>query len=355
MKRNLIFLITALLSIPTFYGCPGSNYPIRKYPKGYFPDSATNLERVNSEYDDINMDLMMIFSTNFIIFSSNRNSQGDQYDVVSQPLSFVWDQINGNFFIDDNVYSAISPFILQEIKSDADEFGPYAFCYGDSTFLFLTSNKTDKNNVEYYSFRDPNCSASNQSYEEVINGPRSVPFLSNSDINEGYVSFQTDLMPIDHFNRIFDNDKFTHLIFCSDSLGQNDIFSIALPEKFDLYSYMTDSQTVVKDYLTAVNSSSNDRCPNVCGNFMVFSSDRPGGLGGYDFYYSIFDNEKWSEPENFGAPINSAFDEYRAVAIKSYEFENDLLLFSSNRPGGLGGFDIYYIGIDMMPNTQLAY
>lgn len=354
MKRKLTYLLVVIFSVGLFYACPmhTKNY----YPKGYFPDSVTNLERVNSEYDDINMDLLMLFSTNFIIFSSNRNSQGGQYDVVGEPLSFIWDETDGNFSITDNAYnSTLFPFLLQKIKTDADEFGPYNFSYGDSCYLFLASNENGKNNVLFYKYPDPASVNFNPNYDSFISGPYSVPFLSNPDFNEAYVSFQTNLMPFDQMNRIFDYDIFTHIMFSSDSLGQNDIYSIELPQDLNLDSYLTNSQTVTKEYLASVNSSSNDRCPNVCGNFMVFSSDRPGGLGGYDFYYSIYEESEWSEPINFGAPINSAYDEYRAVAIKSYSFENDLLFFSSNRPGGLGGFDIYYVGIDVMPDNNMAY
>ena len=31
--------------------------------------------------------------------------------------------------------------------------------------------------------------------------------------------------------------------------------------------------------------------------------------------------------------------------MPQYEFNNDFMIFSSNRPGGLGGFDLYYVGI----------
>ena len=46
-----------------------------------------------------------------------------------------------------------------------------------------------------------------------------------------------------------------------------------------------------------------------------------------------------------GPKINSEKDEYRAIVISTYEFENDLIVFSSNRDGGSGGFDLYYAGI----------
>jgi hypothetical protein len=79
---------------------------------------------------------------------------------------------------------------------------------------------------------------------------------------------------------------------------------------------------------------------------MVFVSNRPGGLGGYDLWYSKLINNSWSKPINFGSPINTKYDEYRPIIVKYKDIRNDLMIFSSNRPGGFGGFDLYYIGID---------
>ena len=79
---------------------------------------------------------------------------------------------------------------------------------------------------------------------------------------------------------------------------------------------------------------------------MVFASNRPGGLGGYDLYYSILKNGKWGSPVNLGPRINTSSDEYRPVIGSYPEFTNKYLMFSSNRPGGKGGFDLYFTGVD---------
>jgi hypothetical protein len=81
---------------------------------------------------------------------------------------------------------------------------------------------------------------------------------------------------------------------------------------------------------------------------MVFASDRPGGYGGYDLWYSIYGEGGWSQPVNFGPAINTASDEFRPVVVLAPDFTNDLMILSSNRPGSLGGFDLYYVGIPKM-------
>ena len=81
---------------------------------------------------------------------------------------------------------------------------------------------------------------------------------------------------------------------------------------------------------------------------MVFTSDRPGGFGGFDLWYSTYGTDGWSQPVNFGPSINTTYDEYRPAVVYAEEFTNDLMFFSSNRPGGKGGFDLYYAGIAKM-------
>jgi hypothetical protein len=96
-----------------------------------------------------------------------------------------------------------------------------------------------------------------------------------------------------------------------------------------------------------LNSSGDDKCPFIYKKVMVFASNRSGGLGGFDLYYSVFSNGQWSTPVNFGPSINSSSDEYRPVMGGDEEFTNTYLMFSSNRSGGQGGFDLYFSGIDI--------
>jgi hypothetical protein len=69
-----------------------------------------------------------------------------------------------------------------------------------------------------------------------------------------------------------------------------------------------------KNLRKPVNSDYDDRCPFLMadGTTFFFASDRPGGLGGLDIYRSILDPESntFSEPENLGPPFNSPADDY---------------------------------------------
>ncbi|MBX2922246.1 MAG: OmpA family protein [Chitinophagaceae bacterium] len=75
------------------------------------------------------------------------------------------------------------------------------------------------------------------------------------------------------------------------------------------------------------------------GNFLLFSSNRPGGVGKYDLWYATLDsNANVLLVTNMGNIINTAGDEFSP----SYHTLYRHLFYSSNGRIGMGGFDIYY-------------
>ncbi len=74
---------------------------------------------------------------------------------------------------------------------------------------------------------------------------------------------------------------------------------------------------------------------------VIFSSNRPGSLGGIDLWVSTraTTHDKWSTPVNLGAGVNTPYDD-RAPYLSD---DGLTLIFSSDRPGGLGGTDFYMI------------
>jgi outer membrane protein OmpA-like peptidoglycan-associated protein len=74
------------------------------------------------------------------------------------------------------------------------------------------------------------------------------------------------------------------------------------------------------------------------GQQMYFVSDKPGGLGGRDIYRIVkLPNGDWSSPINLGPVINTPYDEdCPFIAI-----DNKTLYFSSNGQKSMGDFDIF--------------
>lgn len=123
--------------------------------------------------------------------------------------------------------------------------------------------------------------------------------------------------------------------------------------KYDIYkrSFTAPSTwsgvTVAPGYSTA---SEIDPCV-ISETSFYFASNRAGGYGGYDIYY--FDN---GQVTNLGANINSSADD--VAPFVSYYDGRAFMLFSSNRAGGMGGFDIYFamkegFGYNLVRNLKL--
>lgn len=69
----------------------------------------------------------------------------------------------------------------------------------------------------------------------------------------------------------------------------------------------------------------------------LFSSDRPGGYGGYDLYVSIFKEGAWSKATNLGPSINSFYHERHPFLTR----DGMTLFYSSNNLQSIGGFDVF--------------
>lgn len=73
------------------------------------------------------------------------------------------------------------------------------------------------------------------------------------------------------------------------------------------------------------------------GTRMYFSSDRPGGFGGLDIYVSVKINGDWGPAVNLGPEINTPFNEDRPFLVNG----GKTLFFSSQGHENIGGYDIF--------------
>ncbi len=77
---------------------------------------------------------------------------------------------------------------------------------------------------------------------------------------------------------------------------------------------------------------------------MIFftACDRPDGLGSCDIYVAEIQGDKWGKPKNLGPNVNTEHWESQPTITS----DKSRLYFASNRPGGQGGIDIWYSDYD---------
>lgn len=327
MKR----LILILAVLPFILSSCIKSY---KYDEGRFPSEPVNMLEFNTEKNDYNSaippSLIDVFP---LLFSSDRD--GANYDIVRELVEITFDRDNGELNVKNTMsesldltrsYSVLGK-IPRLINTGANEYGPYIMEYHPSSYdkydgLFRVLYASDPNgDLDIYF-------TTNYDNREEFSAPKPVSFI-NTPSNDAYPTFSED-------NSV--------IYFTSDRGGNFDIYSVAITGDIDLALNDTAEHTIVKDMI--LSSPYDDKCPYVQGDILVFTSNRPGGFGGFDLYFSKKVGNNWSQPINFGPSINTEKDEYRPIVARFYYYTNNLMIFSSNRDGGKGGFDLYYVGIN---------
>ena len=113
----------------------------------------------------------------------------------------------------------------------------------------------------------------------------------------------------------------------------------AVNEDFYTAKKSKDQWTLAEPVPGDVNTEMNEGAMMISqdGEVLTFAAfGRPGGRGNFDIYFSYREKDKWSEAENAGI-INS--DQWDSQPCLSPDKKH--LYFSSRRPGGFGGSDIY--------------
>jgi len=282
------------------------------------PAKATRFAAVCTPHDDYNAAAPpMLEARATLVFSSNRPGGAGGFDLVAYDMSATLDQDSGDFDLwarrlreEDrrwNTNTARLLDLLGAVNSAADELGP-SWLDDQQQALTFTSDRAGQRDVYAYNLEP---------------GPPRPLAALNSPRDDGYACVLSASRCV---------------AFDSNRGGSYDLYQAPLAALFESAGEVT--------ALAELNSEANDRAPFALERRLVFASDRPGGQGGYDLYLSRYVAGRWTEPMNLGPEVNSPADEFRPVIVPAPEFENDLLLFSSKRPGGAGGYDLYYAGID---------
>ncbi|HZV13341.1 MAG TPA: flagellar motor protein MotB, partial [Candidatus Kapabacteria bacterium] len=122
------------------------------------------------------------------------------------------------------------------------------------------------------------------------------------------------------------------------SLYAATVFADPSPDSLTLFK---DKDIVVKNLGENVNSPDDDYGPTITANgkTLYFTSTRKGGMGGHDYWYSTMNADStWTPAVNAGPSINTPADE----GVSSLSADGQTIFFTGcNRPDGMGNCDIY--------------
>jgi outer membrane protein OmpA-like peptidoglycan-associated protein/tetratricopeptide (TPR) repeat protein len=107
-----------------------------------------------------------------------------------------------------------------------------------------------------------------------------------------------------------------------------------------MMSHLADTNWLPAIDVPGINTLLNEGAMAIApdGSYLIFTAcDRKESLGGCDLYISFFKNGVWTKPADMGEPINSRWKETQP----SISYDGKTIYFSSNRPGSIGGLDIW--------------
>jgi len=139
------------------------------------------------------------------------------------------------------------------------------------------------------------------------------------------------------------NGESTEMYFTSrrpgNTGGKKDEFGYDFEDVFVSYSN-GNKWSEAKRLPAPLNSETHDAVVAIAPDGMTMLLYRPSKrFEGGDLYITVWESENWSEPEKWLEELNSTYQETSAC----FSSDGNTLFFSSTRPGGQGGKDIYRI------------
>lgn len=267
-------------------------------------------ENINSSYDEYNPTITA--DGNTLYFTSRRDGKNIEYApdgkffeniyVSEKDSNKVWNKSQIVDELNSKTHSAV-----QGISND----GQKIIIYRDDKSGDLYESKMKNNKFQR---------------------PKTFPSINEDNSHEISASYSFDGKTV---------------YFCSDrknGLGQHDIYKVTLNKK-GKYGKPENLGSII-------NTPYEEKCvlAHPDGKTIYFSSNGHDGMGGYDIYYSSFENGKWSKPVNLGYPINTPGDDiYFTITA-----DNKIGYYASNKEGGYGGKDIYVITF-LGPEKQFVF
>lgn len=234
-------------------------------------------------------------------------------------------------------------------NSDRNQYSNFYLTHFDNSANFKTpilargTINAQRNNQSYIAFLDEN-TAIYSSYRMEARRPYLNLFVCRKKKNEwGESSPITELQ----------GKYYTAQPTISPD-GKTMIFATTIESEkkdTDLWAtYLQDDNTWSQPvFISELNTSGNEITPFLLSeDTLFFASNGQGGPGGYDIFYSVKGKGFWQKPYPLSG-LNTEYDESDFTLLP-----NGLAIFSSARPGGKGGLDLWssYLQIESQTNQD---
>jgi len=221
------------------------------------------------------------------------------------------------------VYPSVTVTNEEKINSPLLEFSPTFF---EDGILFVSTMSPGKKYQGYdKKIKKPTMSIFLAKRNDITSSlERPIPFALEltTNMHEGPLTFDRNAEKV-YFtrNNLKKRRKKASKLKIYESIKSEDgKWSTPKELPFNLDDFDTAHPTISSDGLT-----------------LIFSSNRPGGIGGMDLYQTTLIDNVWSAPVNMGKLINTEKNE-----IFPFLHADQTLFFSSDGHVGEGGLDIFY-------------
>jgi len=298
----------------------------------------------------VNMQVSLLEYIKFLMRDSTN------YEIMNTAINTIGSDMGPAFYKDKLIFSSTSIGTkagatykwneLPYLKMHSAKIGPY----GDlnSVESFAPKLKTayhdgpvsidSKNDIIYFTRNNLVKGKTSKSRDGVVNLKIFMGKLEEGDWKmSGSFRFNSDQYSVGHPS--IDKEG-TVLYFASDmpgGYGKSDIY----------FSVLSNGQWSKPFNLgPKINTEGNEFFPFISNDGVIyFASDGHGGLGGLDIYFSVPEQGIFNSIENMGYPVNSPKDDFGlaldSTGVKGY--------FTSNRLGGKGDDDLYFMKIKRIP------
>jgi OmpA-OmpF porin, OOP family len=209
-------------------------------------------------------------------------------------------------------------FTVEEMKGK-DSASSYALVPRADGFVYTKIREVKEKTGEK---RYMNSLVESMNFDNPLLDADTLAIPTSSDIHDGMATFSRDGKKMFFTRWTKNNNQIVSYIYMSRWNEKGWTIPVKAPEPLNIEGSNSAQPSLTTD-----------------GRYLLFSSDRDGGFGGYDIWATSLDsNLEPIQVRNLGNVINSAGDE-EAPYVHD---KTRTLVFSSNGRVGMGGFDIYY-------------